>query len=306
MTQLRTHVGVLFGFILVFVSGQLSARQPGDLATFLPGERYQSDWVLDGEVEVYDPSNLFEYINGEAELYKDYDFVKMVTAYYLHTEQTSLAFSIDIYDMGSPLNAFGIYSMYRRPGLQFQKIGEESIVSATNVKFYKDRYFVQLNAAAMDSMAQHAITSCARNIAAKISPAPVPEELTWLPEANRVDHTLTYKTRGFMGLEEFHSVVQAEYALNNGQCTGFVAIFKDAEEAQQSLQYFADVVSQQGEILEAPDQGEEHQLLAKTGFQGNILAQTHSGFIVGVMGYTGQSAAEQLIRRIIQTAEGQE
>ncbi len=305
MTRRRPLIGMLISLILVCLSSQISAWQTEDLDKFLPGERYQSDWVLDGEVEVYDPSNLFEYINGEAELYKDYDFVKMVTAYYIHAEQTSLAFSIDIYDMGSPLNAFGIYSMYRRPGLQFQEIGEESIVSETNMKFYKGKYFVQLNAAAMDSVAQRALTSCARSIAAKIPPAAVPQELTWLPETNRVAHTLTYKTRGFLGLENFRSVVQADYERNNTQYTGFLAIFSEAEEAQKSLQSFANVVRQQGEILETQDQAEEHRFLAQTEFQGNILAQTHSGFIVGVMGYTEQPAAEQLIRSIIQTVEGQ-
>jgi len=303
MTRRRTLSGMLVSVLLICLGAQLSARQPDDLVTLLPGERYQSDWVLDGEVETYDPANLFEYINGEAELFRDYDFVQMVTAYYIQSEQTSLAFSIDIFDMGSPLNAFGIYSMYRRPGLQFQELGEEGIVSATNVKFYKGKYFVQLNTASMDSGAQCAIISCARNIAAKISPASVPEELTWLPETDRMAHTLTYKTRGFMGLENFRSVVQADYRLGKMQCTGFLAIFTDAAEAQQSLQNFTDVVSRQGEILEKGEQAGEQRFLAETQFQGKILAQTHSGFIVGVMGYTEQSSAEELIQRIIQTAD---
>ncbi len=303
MTRRRTLSGMLVSILLICLGGQLSARQPDDLVALLPGERYQSGWVLDGEVETYDPSNLFEYINGEAELFRDYDFLRMVTAYYIHSEQTSLAFSIDIFDMGSPLNAFGIYSMYRRPGLQFQEIGEQGIVSATNVKFYKGKYFVQLNTASMDSVALRAITFCARNIAAKIPPAPVPEELTRLPKTGQVAHTLTYKTRGFMGLENFRSVVQADYHLGKAQCTGFLAIFRDAAEAQQSLQNFADVVSKQGEILEEPDQVGEQRFLAETQFQGKILAQTHSGYVVGVMGYTDQSSAEQLIQRIIRTAD---
>ncbi|MEJ2050823.1 MAG: hypothetical protein P8Y60_13490, partial [Calditrichota bacterium] len=184
-------------FMVLFpllVWGWGAGQTASDLQPFLPGKLFDNTWTLDGEVEEYRPENLFQYIDGEAEMYNDYGFVDMITAYYINDQRTDLAFSLDIYDMGSPLNAFGIYSAYRRPDLRFAPFGKEATVSSTNIRLYKGRYFVQVNVGAIDTVAAQAIRNCARDVAGKLPSGGAPAELSWLPADGQVAHSLAYKT----------------------------------------------------------------------------------------------------------------
>ena len=47
-----------------------------DIAGIFPGFE---DWTKKGKPDLYTPDNLFEYINGAAEVFLSYDFVKLAT-----------------------------------------------------------------------------------------------------------------------------------------------------------------------------------------------------------------------------------
>ena len=53
---------------------------------------------------------MYEHVNGEAELLKRYGAVLLAYAYYENDRGVYL--SVDILDMGAPVNAFGLYSLY--------------------------------------------------------------------------------------------------------------------------------------------------------------------------------------------------
>ena len=63
-------------------------------------------WAQTGEVLTYDADNLWEYINGAAELFVEYDVQTCRTA---DLSAGDLTVTVDLYDMGTPLNAFGIF-----------------------------------------------------------------------------------------------------------------------------------------------------------------------------------------------------
>ncbi len=74
--------------------------QPGQNVMSLMSQPDNADgWQWDLEPEMYDPKTLFEYINGEAEHYNDYNFVEMVTASHSRTDDEFASFTIDIYDI---------------------------------------------------------------------------------------------------------------------------------------------------------------------------------------------------------------
>ncbi|MCJ7630611.1 MAG: hypothetical protein MUO50_19725, partial [Longimicrobiales bacterium] len=63
-------------------------------------------WTQPGEVLTYDSDTLWEYINGAAELFVAYGVQSCRT-----TDLTSgdLTVTVDLYDMGTPLNAYGVF-----------------------------------------------------------------------------------------------------------------------------------------------------------------------------------------------------
>ena len=69
-------------------------------------------WSRPGDVLTYDADNLWEYINGAAELFVEFGVQTCRTADLVSGEVTV---TVDLYDMGTPLNAFGVYER-ERPG----------------------------------------------------------------------------------------------------------------------------------------------------------------------------------------------
>lgn len=211
---------LLAGAFLALMGLQDLISESLTLEQMLPEADKFENWTLEFGIEHYTPDNLYEYINGEAELYNDYGFAEMITAYYTQSDGGDAAIAVDIYDMGTPLSAFGIYSSYRRPGLDFDAVGNEAIVSGANIRFYKNQYFIQVNGNSMEPEIAAAARNMAESVADKIPDAEQPQELAMLPQQNRVEHSLTYITKGFLGQSAFGKSLEAEYKISGESCKG--------------------------------------------------------------------------------------
>ena len=62
------------------------------------------------KLNTWTPDNMYEHVNGEAELLKRYGVLSLSNAVYENEAGDYL--SADILDMGSPVNAFGLYRLY--------------------------------------------------------------------------------------------------------------------------------------------------------------------------------------------------
>jgi len=285
--------------MMVLALALLAPSAFAQVVKLIPQPDFEPGWQWDFEPEIYTPDNLFEYIDGEAELYNDYHFKEMVTASYARKDNEAITFTIDIYDMGTPLNAFGIYSSFRRPQLTFDKIGEEAIVSDLNIRFYKGRHFVQLNAGSTDELVRTTIRKLALKLADTIPAAEQPSELSLLPTDGQMPHSLKYITKGFMGQALFKQSLQADYKLASGECTGFVVIFKDDKAAIDALKAFEASLRDRGTIKTSLKETGNVKFIASEQYMGNILVQQNGRYIVGVKGYKDEKEAEGLVEKII-------
>jgi hypothetical protein len=89
---------------VVAVSAALACSSGGGGFPALDG------WDQTGEVRVFEADNLWEYINGAAELFVAYDVQTCETA---DLSSGDVVIALDLYAMGNPLNAFGIFSRER-------------------------------------------------------------------------------------------------------------------------------------------------------------------------------------------------
>ncbi len=62
------------------------------------------------EVKTWSPDTMFEHVNGEAELLKRYGAESLAFTYYDNTQGDYL--SVELLDMGMPINAYGLYRLY--------------------------------------------------------------------------------------------------------------------------------------------------------------------------------------------------
>ena len=87
-------------------------------------------------------NNLWEYIDGGAEAFHNYDFEVLAHRVF---ECGAAEVTADIYDMGEPLNAFGIYSSERSPDYRFLPIGTQGYGDAFSLNFLQGPYYTKLS-----------------------------------------------------------------------------------------------------------------------------------------------------------------
>jgi len=127
-------------------SGEEPAVGVAGLAELLPTTSSMDGWqIADGPTE-YDSEGLFEYLNGGAPLYLDFGFQGMVHVRYQLGDDSLSSVTLDVYDMGSDLGAFGLYRSGRPPGAEVRDWGAEGYRSGTVAAAWKGGVAIQAQA----------------------------------------------------------------------------------------------------------------------------------------------------------------
>jgi Family of unknown function (DUF6599) len=97
-----------------------------------------------GPLTVYNRANLFDYMNGEAEVYLPLGFHLLYASVY-RTEKTDSRMVQEIYDMGTPEGAADILKNYSSErGSSIAGIGDGAWVDKGIVLFREGKYFVRI------------------------------------------------------------------------------------------------------------------------------------------------------------------
>jgi len=159
-----------------------------DLVTMAPTE--VEGWTPKQPDGFYDGSNLFDYINGGAEVYRSFNVQRVLARQYAKPgEEDILA---DIFDMGSSQDAFGVYHHDMREG-DSAGIGQESEYIRGVLSFWKGRHFVSVLSMDETADSKRAVLALGRAIAQAIrEEGPAPDLLRLLPPKGRLPQHLYY------------------------------------------------------------------------------------------------------------------
>ena len=116
------------------------------------------------EVELYDATGLFEYINGAAPAYIDLGFQGLAAAELETAAGGEL--SCDIYDMGTTDNAQAIYQKERPENAEAIDLGDQAHAGRLSLVLRKGRYYIKLTA--FDPGAEAAMPDLARELAGRM------------------------------------------------------------------------------------------------------------------------------------------
>jgi len=138
-------------FVVAFLAigcgaGEEPSVDGSGLTELLPTASSMDGWqIADGPTE-YDSEGLFEYLNGGAPLYLDFGFQGMVHVRYQLGDNSLSSVTLDVYDMGSDLGAFGLYRSGRPPGAEIRDWGAEGYRSGTMAAAWKGGISIQAQA----------------------------------------------------------------------------------------------------------------------------------------------------------------
>jgi len=212
------------------------------------------------EPEVYPPESLYRYINGGAELYIAYQYTTLVSQPYLDADGNEMRF--DIFDMGSPASAFGVFCHSREAIDDFVAPDVESEYASGLLHFWKGPYYASVLGYPETAAKKAAIQEVARQIAAQIdSESRRPAVVALLPEADLVPYSIRY-FRHHAWINDYHHFSD-ENLLNIGGDTE-VAMAKVASATAEARPAVLLVVQYQTPTAaEAAEQEFMRALLAK-------------------------------------------
>jgi len=138
-------------------------------------------WEAREADRVFDRATLYDYMDGGAEVYLAFDFRGVWTRRYAGPDGREL--TLDIYDMGSPAEAFGIFSCDRED--PEAGIGQASEYGFGLLRFWQGRYFVTLTAAEDDEKSQKAVLDIGKAVVGLLGPPGLkPDLVDYLPSGS--------------------------------------------------------------------------------------------------------------------------
>jgi hypothetical protein len=238
-SQFVVVVIIVFLQLSIFFSPALCASD-GPLEKMLPSSDFAKGWAIDGEITTYTKDTLYTYINGEAELYVPYGFSTLVSALFTKQGDSGAALVVDIFQMSSNIDAFGIYSYYRNSEAEKINIGGSGFIDESQLMFHKNRYFVRLSASG-DNPERNVFISCAEAIEKNIpGTSAEPDEMTLLKVPGIVPGSEKYTAQSVLGYAFFKKGLTADGTLSGRPIKAFVILDKSAEDATETFnKYFA-------------------------------------------------------------------
>jgi hypothetical protein len=248
----------------------------------------------------FTPEDLWNYIDGAAELYLAYDFQRLVSAEYATTGGDTI--TVDIYDMGAPMNAFGIYRAELTGTPAGVKLGSESYELTDLLAFWQGPYYVKLSAVAATPGALKAdMQQLARRTAQKITdPAGAAWMLIRLPAENRVAYSEKYARVDYLGHGFLTNAVSASYQVGKSEpVTAFVMVAQDeaaAKEAFDRLQQFE--AESPGGTTPVKMEGAT-AFTAKDSYLGNMAVTASGSLLVGAYTQGTAGQAKDTVTRVL-------
>ena len=162
----------------------------------------------------YTPENLSNYIDGGAELYISYNFKNALSMKYVDAADNEI--EVDILDMGSAPDAFGVFA-HSRETID-DRFGQGCEYAAGLLTFWKDRYYVSILAYPETAEKREVVFKLGRAIADGIkSEGALPPIIALLPAENLLPETVRY-FHHYIWLNSFY-FVSHENVLNIGNDT---------------------------------------------------------------------------------------
>jgi hypothetical protein len=161
-TRLARHVVSIAGVLTVLMTSGSHANTLEDLRGCLIREI--NGWAAVPEDRIFDEKTIFSYINGGAEVYKAYNMRQCLSRRYTKTDGPAII--LDIFDMGSAEDAFGVFT-HDTDG-KVVDIGQDARFRSGWLSFWKHRYFVSIYAEEDTDTAETAVAALGRQVAACI------------------------------------------------------------------------------------------------------------------------------------------
>ena len=204
-------------------------------------------WRIYDRVMRFTAENLYEQIDGRAEYYIAYDVIDLTFASFDKNETIGQSINVSVFDMGTPTNAFGVFSGERSNVSEQTPLGRESYCTGANYYIWKGQYYIRI--IAMDTTEE--LKRIGMGFAQKITDSLHDSgETVWglcvLPDKQLVSQSVQYFLVDALGLDFLTNTYTARYYKNGEMISVFISHQEFAQAAQNIVIEYGEYAEKYG------------------------------------------------------------
>ncbi len=204
--------------------------------TLLPEAEPRAAWLQSRKPSTYTGAELYRDRPTSPRLYFAYGFQRQAEVEYQTPRFGSKPLILlEVFDMGTPENAFGLYNFHLYPDVKIEWVGSKAILSGGYLRFAKGKYFVQIEGYEFATGIREAMIHLAKDIAAQIQdPPPKPELLALLPR-NKVNGSSKLFTSNW-ALSQIYSTLPTHVPQITDNALGVSARYRENADSKNWLE----------------------------------------------------------------------
>jgi hypothetical protein len=260
-------------------------------------------WELQDTIEMYDRETIFDYINGAGEVYLSFDFKEVAVFQYTRADQPTI--TVELFDMGTAEDAYGVFSYAREE--EGTGVGGGYELRGGLLCFWKANFFACIRAEKAGPAANDAVYTISRRISELIPISSTrPDLVKMLPTARLNKQTIRFLHKS--ATLNYHYFLAEENVLNLSKVTRAVlAEYKPGPVYLLCIQYPAAQMAEAGYngfidkyVPEAKTTGAAQIEQGKW-----VAARLEREFVVVILDAPAEERANQMIDDMIKNLPGE-
>jgi hypothetical protein len=205
--MIRNHriltVFLIASIFLLYSSYNSNPSVSLDLYKFLPLSGEVGEWDRNDQSLEYRGEDLYEYINGGAEIYHEYGFNRVIVQDFRNKSGKSI--SVEIFEMEDSESAYGIYTFKTHSEDKTLSLGSDAQLSDYYLNFWKANVLVTITGFDEDEETIEGLLQLARAVEAKMRlKGEKPHFVSVLPRNELITTSIKY-FEGNLGLYNSYS-----------------------------------------------------------------------------------------------------
>ena len=293
VTTVSLGMAAVLGLSLVSPAGAVTVQ------SLMPASGAVSGWKMVSRPRTYDGNTLYQLVDGEADADKQYSLVNMVDARFAPQGRGNQSIDVNVYDMGDPLNAFGLFSQDRQGGTPVAVgAGGTRTTDGTGMSFWKGRYLIRLASTSRSPAFLKGMDAFARNIAARIpGSSALPPLLKLLPSGAQ-PNSEKYVRQNVEARAFVSNAVTARYPKLGFTAELFIAQYPSPAGAAAALAKYRTVESRNKGLTSLKGVGNGGFSVLDM-FQKNVVVAQKGRYLMGVVKANNMAGAQALVRQAV-------
>jgi hypothetical protein len=207
--------------------GSLAARQAAAGSPAIPDPGFAPGWAKAGALRTFAGQDLFNQIDGGAELFLEFGFAKLRLQSYARDKAE---LTLNAYEMESASSALAIYLMKMGRETPFPEIAARNSGEEAQVGILKGRYFIQVDNLGDVPASKAEAAALANAFLAGVAEEFAPTPLDLLPAEGKVPGSERL-VRGPYGLQPYFTFGEGDILQLGGKIFGVVANYRERPDA---------------------------------------------------------------------------